>query len=595
MIAEELKNTKIKDLAPVAEKLRERLVETVRRNGGHLSSNLGAVELTLALCRAFDFPKDKIVFDVGHQSYVYKLLSGRDLDRLRRKGGESGFPDPQESEDDCFLAGHSGTSVAAGIGLCNARDARGEDFYVVSVIGDASLGNGLALEAVFSSENKPKKFVVVLNDNGMSIGKNTSALYRALSKATAKAGYRRVDRFLDRTFKTTSAFGRQLRRIKYSIKGWLNKNDFFERCGFKYIGPVDGHDLHELCGILADVKKLDRPVFLHVVTQKGRGYAPAEADPSRYHGVGKNFAVSENTFSTALGRLLLARAESDPSLVAVTAAMTDGVGLSAFAEKYPDRLYDVGICEEYAVTMAAGMAKGGLSPVVCVYSTFLQRAFDEIVHDVCLQNLPVIFCADRAGFVGADGKTHQGLLDVLLRAVPNLSVFQPKDAEELADVFDYARSPGGPALIRYPNGYSPNLGSRRKISAHRLWEVLSEGKGAVVLASGARSVARALEAKKLSGEDVMVVNCRSVKPLDEGLLKEIAGRDILTYEEGYAACGFGSAVAEFYACRGEAVRLLTVAAPECVVAHATADEQAEQCRLTASDLAAKIRAFSSRA
>ena len=318
MIAEELKNTKIGDLVPVAEKLRERLVETVRQNGGHLSSNLGAVELTLALCRAFDFPKDKIVFDVGHQSYVYKLLSGRDLDRLRRKGGESGFPDPQESEDDCFLAGHSGTSVAAGIGLCNARDARGEDFYVVSVIGDASLGNGLALEAVFSSENKPKKFVVVLNDNGMSIGKNTSALYRALSKATAKAGYRRVDRFLDRTFKTTSAFGRQLRRIKYSIKGWLNKNAFFERCGFKYVGPVNGHDLAELVSVLEGIRSIDEPVLLHVVTQKGHGYTAAEEDPARFHGVNKNFAQQENSFSVALGRLLSDRAEKDGCLGLIT-------------------------------------------------------------------------------------------------------------------------------------------------------------------------------------------------------------------------------------------------------------------------------------
>ena len=583
----------IKQLGELAAKLRGELISGVRAGGGHLASNLGVVELTLALYKVFDFPKDKLIFDVGHQSYVHKLLTGRSLDTLRTQGGTGGFPDPAESGYDAFVAGHSGTSVAAGIGYCNARDLRGESYKVISLIGDASLGNGLALEAVFASETKPKNFVVVLNDNGMSIDKNHSALYRTISKMTAKRRYRKFNSFLGKTFRETGAFGKRLRRIKYVLKGWFNKNDFFERCGFKYVGPVNGHDLHELVGVLSDISRMEEPVLLHAVTVKGRGYAEAEEDPARFHGVGQNFVGSNNSFAVALGRVLCARAAEDPSLVAVTAAMTDGVGLSEFASLYPHRFFDVGICEEYAVTMAAGMAKGGLSPVVCLYSTFLQRAYDEIVQDVCIQNLPVIFCIDRAGFVGADGKTHQGLLDLsALRAVPNLKIFAPKDCSELADVFDYARSLRCPVAIRYPNGYAANLGSRMHISENMLWEVLTEGEGVVVLASGARAVARALDARRVSGRtDVKVVNCRSVKPLDEKMLDRYAGHKIVTFEEGYTAGGFGSAVAEYYAARGEAVQLLMLGAPDRFVAHAGAQEQAEEARLTSRELAAKINAF----
>ena len=593
MLADEWKGREVGALEEAAKEIRDELVLRVKENGGHLSANLGVVELTLALHAVFDFPQDKLIFDVGHQSYVHKLITGRTLETLRQKGGTGGFPDPEESEYDAFVAGHSGTSIAAGIGLCNARDLRGENYKVISLIGDASLGNGTALEAVFSSESKPKNFVVVLNDNGMSISKNQSALYRSLSKMTAKKRYRKVNSFLGRTFKETGAFGRKLRKFKYFLKGWLNKNDFFERCGFKYIGPVDGHDLRELLAVLSNIRKMDEPVFLHAVTCKGKGYAPAEEDPSRFHGTGKNFAAGENSFSTALGRLLCERAEQNENLVAVTAAMKDGVGLSEFSQKFPDRCFDVGICEEYAVTMAAGMAKGGLLPVVCVYSTFLQRAFDQIAHDVCLQNLPVIFCIDRAGFVGADGKTHQGLLDeAFLRAVPNLRIFAPKDCAELSDVFDFALTVGGPCAIRYPNGYAPNLGGTQKISEYYQWETLSDGDGVVVLACGARAVARALDAKRLSGTNCMVVNCRTVKPPDERLLREVSHRKIIAFEEGYLAGGFGSAVAEFYASCAQPVRLKIIGAENKFVPHANATQQAEECRLTAQDLARKIQAFS---
>ena len=593
VLAEEIKQYSIEQLEELAGHLREQLVSAVRENGGHLASNLGTVELTLALHKVFDFPQDKLIFDVGHQSYTHKILSGRDISHIRRKGGPSGFADPEESVFDSFISGHSGNSIAAGIGMCNARDTFGEQYKVISVIGDASMGNGLALEAVFSSEEKPKNFIVVLNDNGMAIDKNNSALARALARTSAKKNYRDFNSFMRRTFKETNAFGRQLRKMKYTIKGWLNKNEFFERCGFKYIGPVDGHNLPELIYMLENIKQLDVPILLHAVTVKGKGFEAAEEDPARFHGVGQNFVGSNNSFAVALGRVLCARAQTDPTLVAVTAAMTEGAGLADFASQFPNRFYDVGICEEYAVTMAAGMARGGLSPVVCLYSTFLQRAYDQIVHDVCLQNLPVIFCIDRAGFVGADGKTHQGLFDLsALRAVPNLKIFAPKDCSEFVDMFDYARSLACPVAIRYPNGYAANLGSRMRINHTMLWETLTEGDGVIVLASGARAVGRALDARRVSGlTNVKVINCRTVKPLDTGVLDRYAGHKIITFEEGYAAGGFGSAVAEYYAQKGEAVQLLLLGAPDAFVAHANAQEQADDALLTSRELAAHIRAL----
>ena len=424
----------------------------------------------------------------------------------------------------------------------------------------------------------------------MAIDKNRTA-YRAISRMTAKKRYRTFNSRLAKTFKETGAFGRVLRRFKYSLKGWLNKNDFFDRCGFKYVGPVNGHDLHELVDVLTDIKKLTEPVLLHAVTQKGRGYAPAEADPARYHGVGKNFAQTPHTFSAALGGILCGEAEKDEKLVCVTAAMADGVGLADFAAKFPARFFDVGICEEYAVTMAAGMAKGGMRPVVCLYSTFFERALDEVLHDVCLQNLPVLFCIDRAGFVGADGKTHQGLYDLAaLRAMPNLRIFAPKDAAELAELFAYARTLNAPAVLRYPNGEAPPLGGNTPI-AQSLWEVLAEGSGAVVLACGARAVRRALETCAMEGcGDTQVVNCRSIAPLDGEMLASLSGRRIVCFEENALAGGFGSAVAEWYAARGIPVQMKLLGAPAAVVPHMTAEEQAGEAGLTAADLAAAIRA-----
>lgn len=577
--AQEIRTYNLKQLEELAKDCREEIVAAVRKNGGHLSSNLGVVELTLALYHTFDFPQDKLLFDVGHQCYAHKLITGRAerFSTIREKGGISGFPDPEESEYDAFIAGHSGNSVAAGIGLCRARDLSGGKEKIVCLIGDASLSNGLALEALFSSEQKPDNFIVILNDNGMSIGKNSSALYSAVSKMTAKRRYRRFNSFMEKTFKESGAVGRYLRKVKRNIKRRLNKNAFFERCGFKYIGPLDGHNLSELASVLNDVKHLEKPVFLHVVTQKGRGMELAEQNPALYHGIGADLKVSENTFSERVSGMLCAAAKKDSRIVAVCAAMGDGVGLTSFAEQYPARIFDAGICESYAVTMAAGMAKGGLKPVVCIYSTFLQRAYDQIVHDVCIQNLPVVFLVDRAGLSGADGKTHQGMLDAsFLRGIPNLKVFAPKDGGEAEEMFVYALSLGCPVAIRYPNGKIADVGISHADFGQNLWEVLEEDEHIFVLASGARAVARALSARKNAKRPFGVVNARTLNPLDDKLLERLADKTLITFEESYCAGGFGSAVAEYYAQKGIGARLSLVGAPSVFVAHAKAEEQAEE-------------------
>lgn len=583
----EIHSYNLKQLEALADDCREEIVAAVRKNGGHLSSNLGVVELTLALHFVFDFPKDKLLFDVGHQCYAHKLVTGRAerFSTIRQKGGLSGFPDPEESEYDAFIAGHSGASVATGIGFCHARDLLGGSEKVICLIGDASLSNGLALEALFSSESKPKNFIVILNDNGMSIGKNTSALYSAVSKMTAKRRYRRFNSFLEKTFRETNALGRSLRKVKRNIKRLLNKNAFFERCGFKYIGPLDGHNLSELVRVFEDIKHLDKPAFVHVVTQKGHGMELAEQQPSLYHGIGADLKVSENTFSERVSAMLCRAAEKDERVTAVCAAMRDGVGLNEFSEKYPARCFDAGICESYAVTMAAGMAKGGLKPVVCIYSTFLQRAYDQIVHDVCIQNLPVVFLVDRAGLSGADGKTHQGMFDTAyLRSIPNLKVFAPKDDDEAEAMFAYALSLDCPVALRYPNGKIGKVGISGADFEKNRWEVLEEGEDVYVLASGARSIARALSAREKAKIPFGIVNARTVVPLDEDMLERLKDKKLVTFEESYAAGGFGGAVAEFFAQRGERVSLRLVGAPLKFIAHAKAEEQAQMLGVAENDL-----------
>lgn len=578
VISNDFKNYNLKQMQSLAKDIRSEIISVVTQNGGHLSANLGVVELTLALHRVFDFPKDKLLFDVGHQSYTHKILSGRaeNFSTLRQKNGLSGFCDPQESEYDAFIAGHSGNSIAAAIGLCKARDAVGGNEKIIAVIGDASLSNGLALEALFSSEYKPKNLVIILNDNGMSIGKNSSALYSAVSKMTAKKRYRSFNSFLNKVFKSTSAFGRYLRRVKRNIKKRLNKNSFFERCGFKYIGALDGHNLSELSTVFTDIKHYDRPVFVHIVTNKGKGMDLAEKDPSTYHGIGAHLQVSQSTFANSVSQILEKYYSKDNKIIAVCAAMKDGVGLADFAKNHPNRFVDAGICESSAVTISAGMAKGGLKPVVFIYSTFLQRAYDQIVHDVCLLNLPVVFMVDRAGLTGADGKTHQGMLDItFLRSIPNLKVFSPKDEKELDAMLGYALSLNCPVAIRYPNGKINTVGIENYDFSNNLWENIKNDGDIIVLASGARAVCRAISAREKSQVKFSIVNARTVVPLDSKLLDGISDKKIITFEEGYAQGGFGSAVAEYYAQKGKNVNLKIVGAPTVIIPHATANEQAQ--------------------
>ena len=586
----DVKKLRVEQLNILAREIRERIVSVTYDHGGHLSSNLGTVDLIVALYYVFDFPEDKLVFDVGHQSYAHKILSGRNdrFDTIRQKGGLSGFPFPAESEYDVFCAGHAGNSVSACLGLCASRDALGEDYNVIDVVGDASLFNGENLEALTSGDKKPKKFIVIVNDNGMSISVNDNGLYKFFTRIASKKSYGRAMAFAERAI-GQKWIGRQLKKMKRSFKIRLNKTAVIDSVGLKYVGIFDGHDIRSLVRLLTDLKDSNSAILLHLKTTKGKGMAEAEKNAGYYHGVGCRFRSSENTFSAEAGRLLCAAAEKDEKLAVICAGMKDGTGLSAFAEKFPDRFYDVGIAEEHAVTFAAGMSKGGLHPVVCIYSTFLQRSFDQIMHDVCLPGLPVIFFVDRAGAVGADGATHQGLFDLsYLTCIPGLKVFAPVDREDMALVFDYARTLGVPCAIRYPNGTFGESVPHDPFSV-RLWDGDDvTGKDNVILAVGARMFRLAKKVAEETGKSVAVVNARLVSDLDEELLNAIGEKNIVTMEENVEKGGFGSAVALRYAKEGRRVRLKIFAFPEKFVFHGTVNEQLAEAGFTEENIAGSL-------
>lgn len=574
---EQVKQLNIKDLDGLAQELRNRILAVTYNNGGHLASNLGIVETTVALYRVFDFPKDKLIFDVGHQCYAHKMLSGREkeFETIRTHGGLSGFPDIKESEYDAFSVGHAGTSMSAAIGYCNARDKRGEDYTVIAVVGDGSVGNGLNLEALSSSNIKPKNFIVVLNDNGMSISKNKNGFYQFVSKGTTKRGYLRSKKVITKIF-GNSFVTRGLAGIRNFIKRAINKNSYFENHGFKYVGVVDGNDVKELVNILERVKRVakDRAVLLHVKTTKGKGYDKAEEKADVYHGVGAQLCCDCGTFSVALGNKINQLIENDDKVVAITAAMKDGTGLSIVEEKYPENFIDVGIAEEYAVTLAAGMAAGGLRPYVAVYSTFMQRAYDQIVHDVCLQSLPVTFCLDRAGLVGKDGKTHQGVFDLsYLSHIPNLSVFAPNSVEELEDIIDYTKTLNAPVAIRYPK----NAGTVDKLLSvkEQLWRVVKDGDKATIIAVGPNALKMATEYAN-GVEGVGVVSARSIKPLDEKVLDKIKNTAIVTIEENSVIGGFGSMVASYYVNANVPVKMRMLGVKDEYIAHGDISNQFEE-------------------
>ena len=558
-----LSSAELKDLA---EELREIIIERVSINGGHLASNLGVVELTLALHYIFDSPSDKIVWDVGHQSYTHKLLTGRfeKFPTIRKHKGISGFPKIDESIHDSFGTGHSSTSISAALGIITARDKKKEKFKVIAVIGDGALTAGIAFEGLNHAGHLKKDLIVVLNDNEMSISPNVGALSAYLNRILTGDLYQKFKKetksFIESIPKLGGPFSKVAKKAEETLKGLFLPGILFEELGFNYIGPIDGHNIELLIETFKKVKNADAPTLVHVITKKGKGYEFSEKDPCIFHGVGP-FEVETGdpisnkkipSYSEIFGQVLTLLAGHDERIIAISAAMREGTGLECFAEKYPDRFYDVGIAEPHAVTFAAGLASQGLRPVVAVYSTFLQRGYDEIIHDVCLQNLPVVFAIDRAGIVGEDGPTHQGVFDIsYLRHIPNLVVMAPKDEHELKDMLEFSLKYNGPSAIRYPRGRVHNAGFKIQDSNIELGkaEILKEGEDIALIAIG-NTVYPALNAAALLEKDgvkAAVINARFVKPMDKGLIFSMASRikRVVTIEENLLAGGFGSAVLEY--------------------------------------------------
>lgn len=580
-----LKELNINELEELCGEIRKTIIDATYENGGHLSSNLGCVELTVALYYVFNFPSDKLIFDVGHQSYTHKILSGR-YDRIltiREENGLSGFPNPDESNYDAFSAGHAGTSIAAGLGFCDARDKLKDDYYVIDVVGDSSIFNGENLEALSQKEIKPNKFLIVLNDNGMSISKNNNGLYKLISKITTKKHYNRVNDFLNRTI-GKCFIGKFLKKLKKSFKLALNRLTVLDLIGIKYVGVFDGHNLKQLIEVLQNIKESENPTILHIDTIKGKGYAEAENDSTKYHGVSKKLNLSTNYFSDSVSGILTDIIKDNSNIMAITAAMPDGVGLSEFAKAYPNNFKDVGICEEFAVTYAAALAKGGIRPIVFIYSTFLQRSYDQIIHDVCLQNLPVIFCIDRAGLVGSDGKTHQGVFDLsYLSHIPNLTIFAPKDKFELKKCIEYSLSLNSPVAIRYPNGAVNELDANSNENVNK-WEEIVSGEKTVILAVGNRMIELALKVRSESKQNIAVYNARCVKPLDEETLKKLDGFNIITLEENSEIGGFGSLVQNYCSKNLSSCKVKTVGVKDKFVEHATVESQQKHNGLTVEDI-----------
>lgn len=559
----DLKKLKDSEVKVLASEIRQFLIDSVSKTGGHLASNLGVVELTLALHKVFDSPKDKIVWDVGHQSYVHKILTGRkdQFDTLRQFSGLSGFPKRHESPHDHFDTGHSSTSISAALGMASVRDLKKQDYSVVAVIGDGALTGGMAFEALNHAGDSKKNVIVVLNDNEMSISQNVGGLSEYLYKIRTTPMYSRVKGDFEKIIGNIPAIGKSVVRTaekaKDSIKYFFVPGILFEELGFTYIGPIDGHNYSAVCRALNDSKKVSGPVLLHVLTKKGKGYTLAEKSPDKFHGVspfkvdtGAPIAIKSNTtYSEIAGRTLVECAEKDDRILAITAAMPSGTGLTAFAERFPDRFFDVGIAEQHAVTFAAGAAAEGYRPVFAVYSTFLQRAFDQVIHDVCLQNLPVVLLLDRAGIVGNDGETHHGTFDLsFLSCIPNLIILAPKDGGELREMIRYALQQDRPVAIRYPRGYAENPDAKlhNEIVTGEAEIVYEGGSDAVIFAVGNMNRVGLKLCNKLkeNGIHVTLINARFIKPLDKNLILRYAkshGR-IYTIEDNVKIGGFGAQV-----------------------------------------------------
>ena len=584
----------LEDFPRLAEEIRSFLIQTVSETGGHLASNLGVVELTLALHNVLDFPQDKLIWDVGHQAYTHKILTGRKdgFKELRKEGGLSGFPKRNESDCDSFDTGHSSNSISAGLGYVRARDLLGEKYNVVSVIGDGALTGGMAYEALNNAAELKTNFIIIINDNNMSISKNVGGMSTYLSVLRTAEVYTGMKLGVTKTLKKIPHVGTAVvdtvRKTKSSIKQLIIPGMLFENMGLTYLGPVDGHNMRQMMKLFNEAKRVEGPVVVHVLTEKGRGYGPASMHPERFHGTGpfdiqSGKTLAEKTvpcYTDCFSRALCSVAEKNPKVVAITAAMPDGTGLSRFQKKFPERFFDVGIAEEHAVTFAAGLALGGMIPVFAVYSSFLQRGFDQIVHDVCMQDLHVIFAIDRAGFVGADGETHHGCFDLsYLSMIPNMTVMAPKNGKELADMLKYAVELDGPCAIRYPKGavctemedYNEPLEKGRS-------EVITRGSDIAVLGVGSMvSVCQKVceELKDQGLAEATLVNARFVKPLDTSLLDELSRNHslLVTVEENVKSGGFGEHVSAYMeACHPE-VRVLPLAIGDRFIEHGTVGSQ----------------------
>lgn len=560
----DVKELTLKEKKQLAEEIRKYILEVVSKNGGHLASNLGVVELTLALHTIFNVPEDKIIWDVGHQTYVHKIITGRreELKNIRTLNGIAGFPKTKESETDCFNTGHSSTSISAALGMARARDLQGKNNSVIAVIGDGALTGGMALEALNDAGYSKCKMTVILNDNEMSISPNKGGLNKFLGKLRTKRLYTRTNNLVKRRLSKIPIVGKTsvklIRDMKRTIKQLVIPKMFFEDIGFTYLGPVDGHNIEKLESILELSKQVKGPVLIHVLTKKGKGYKIAEKNPDRYHATspfnietGEPKKQKKPDYSKVFGNKLVELAKNNEKIVAVTASMKDGTGLTKFAQEFPKRFFDIGIAEQHAITMAAGMAKQGMIPVVPIYSSFYQRAYDQVIHDVAIQSLPVVMCVDRAGIVGADGETHQGTLDMaFFRLVPNLTILAPKDFKELENMLEFAVNLNKPVVIRYPRGGEDSnitFETHSNIEMGKA-EILKDGTDVTIIAIG-KMVAKALQvANKMkdSGIEAEVINARFLKPLDEQTITSSIEKtkNVITIEDGTKINGLATAVNE---------------------------------------------------
>lgn len=596
------------ELPILADEIREFLIQKISVSGGHLASNLGVVELTMALHLAFELPKDKIVWDVGHQSYTHKILTGRKagFDELRKYGGMSGFPKRKESDCDCFDTGHSSTSISAGLGYALARQIKGENYKVVSVIGDGALTGGMAYEALNNASRIRSNFIIVLNDNNMSISENVGGLSKYLNYLRTTESYQEIKTGVANSLSKIPVYGdrivERIRKTKSGIKQLLVSGMLFENMGIMYLGPVDGHNTLAMVKVLKEAAKYQGPVLVHVITKKGNGYLPAERHPARFHGtepfvIETGLPVKKRTkanytdvFSTIMRKL----GDRNERVAAVTAAMADGTGLKRFGNMFPERFFDVGIAEEHAVTFAAGLAAAGLKPVVAVYSSFLQRAYDQILHDVCIQNLPVIFAIDRAGLVGSDGETHQGIFDLsYLSCIPNMTIMAPKNKWELSDMMKFAVDFPSPIAIRYPRGEAyDGLKEFRAPVIYGKSEVLYEESQIALIALGSmvKTAETVRERLKEQGYRVTLVNARFAKPLDQELLKRLSQTHklLVTLEENVKIGGFGEHVTEFFNSRQTKIPIINIAISDDYVEHGNVDILRKELKIDVDSILEQI-------